>query len=168
MIDRRARLPDATLTTLQGEPISLRDAAATAGIVVFYRHDCPFSREVLPVIERVSRSFHGQRLLTLGLSVSAEDDTLDAIIEHGLCFPQALDTNAVVATMLGLTLLPTVLLAAPDGAILARCDGRDRTALLELLAHAARLSAVDEAEVRRAAESFALPPEHAGTPLSQS
>jgi peroxiredoxin len=165
VIDAPARLPDATLATLQGEPVVLRDPSATARLVIVYRHACPFSNDVLPVIERVTRAFHGKRLLTLGLSLGSEDDTLDAINEHGLCFPQAVDTDARVSTALGLVLTPTVLLTSNDGTIVARCDGRDRTALLALLAHAARLSEADEAEVRRAAESFALPAERAGTPL---
>src|SRR5262245_9027903 len=91
--DEPARLPDVTLATLQGEPAALRDPAATARLVIVYRHACPYSNEVLPVIERVTRAFHGKRLLTLGLSLGGEDDTLDAIIEHGLCFPQALDAG---------------------------------------------------------------------------
>lgn len=165
MTETPTRLPDVTLATLQGEPAVLRDPAAAARLVVAYRHACPFSNEVLPVIERVTRAFHGKRLLTLGLSLGTEDDTLDAIVEHGLCFPQALDTDARVARELGVTLTPTVLLAAADGTIVARADGRDRKALLDVLAHAARLSGANEAEVRRAAESFALPPERAGTPL---
>lgn len=165
MAENAARLPDVTLATLQGEPAVLRDPTATARLVVAYRHACPFSNEVLPVIERVTRAFHGKRLLTLGLSLGTEDDTLDAIIAHGLCFPQALDDGASVSRALGVTLTPTVLLATADGTIVARADGRDRTALLAVLAHAARLSGADEAEVRRAAESFPLPPERAGTPL---
>ena len=165
MTNEPARLPDVTLATLQGEPAVLRDPTATARLVIAYRHACPFSNEVLPVIERVTRAFHGKRLLTLGLSLGTEDDTLDAIIEHGLCFPQALDAAARVARELHVKQTPTVLLAAADGTIVARCDGRDRAALLELLAHAARLSGADDTEVRRAAESFALPPERAGTPL---
>ena len=167
MTEDAARLPDVTLATLQGEPAVLRDPAAAARLVLVYRHTCPFSHEVLPVIERVTRAFHGKRLLTLGLSLGTEDDTLDAIIQHGLCFPQALDANAAVARGLDVKQTPTVLLADADadGTIVARCDGRDRAALLDLLAHAARLSGADEAEVRRAAESFPLPPEHAGTPL---
>ena len=160
-----ARLPDVTLATLQGEPAVLRDPAATARLVLVYRHTCPLSHEVLPVIERVTRALHGKRLLTLGLSLGTEDDTLDAIIEHGLCFPQALDANARVARELQVEQTPTVFLADADSTIVARCDGRDRAALLDVLAHAARLSGADEAEVRRAAESFPLLPERAGTPV---
>lgn len=165
MTAARGRLPDVTLATLQGEPAVLRDPTASARLVLVYRHACPFSHEVLPVIERVTRAFHGKRLLTLGLSLGTEDDTLDAIIEHGLCFPQALDADARVARDLDVEMTPTVLLADADGTIVARCDGRDRATLLDVLAHAARLSGADEAEVRRAAESFALPAEHAGSPL---
>ncbi len=166
MTDAPARLPDVTLATLQGEPAILRDPTATARLVIAYRHTCPFSNEVLPVIERVTRAFHGKRLLTLGLSLGTEDDTLDAIIEHGLCFPQALDANSVVTRALDITVTPTILLAASDGTIVARCDGRDRTGLLDLLAHAARLSDADEAEVRRAAEAFPLPGERDGSALT--
>lgn len=154
-----------TLATLQGEPAALRDPTAAARLVIVYRHACPFSNEVLPVIERVTRAFHGKRLLTLGLSLGGEDDTLDAIIEHGLCFPQAVDTGARVAAALLIEQTPTVLLASTEGTVVARCDGRDRAELLDVLEHAARLSGADVDEVRRAAESFALPPERAGTPL---
>jgi hypothetical protein len=101
--------------------------------------------------------------LTLGLSQSDADGTLDTIIEHGLCFPQALDCDLAVSGALDVTILPTVLLADSTGAIVARCDGRDRDALLEVLVAAAGLAGADEADIRRAVDAFALPAERAGT-----
>jgi peroxiredoxin len=162
MTPPRTALPEIELTTLQGEAVALRDPSAAARLVVLYRHDCEPCRQVLPVIERVTRAFHGQRLLTLGVSQSDGDGTLDTIIEHGLCFPQALDADLAVSAALQVSVLPTLVLADGAGTIVARCDGRDRDALLDLLLVAARIAGADEAEIRRAVDAFALPAERAG------
>lgn len=159
----RERLPDVVLPTLQGESAALRDPAATARLIVLYRHDCEVCHLVLPVIERVTRAFHGKRLLTLGVSLSDADATLDAINEHGLCFPQALDERGLVATALGVARLPAVVLADADGAVLARCADLDADALTDVLLAAARASGADEDEIRRAVASFRLPPARAGS-----
>ena len=158
-------LPDIELETLQGEPVALRDPAAAARLVVLYRHDCAVCHLVLPVIERVSRAFHGQKLLTLGVSSSDADATLDTINEHGLCFPQALDEQGLVATALGIDSVPALVLADGEGAIVARCAGLDATALSEVLLAAARLSSASEQEVRRAIEAFRLPASRPGSPV---
>jgi peroxiredoxin len=149
-------LPDVVLPTLQGETAALRDPTASARLVVLYRHDCDVCRVVLPVIERVTRAFHGKKLLTLGVSLSDADATLDVINEHGLCFPQALDTDRVVERALAVERVPTIVLADADGLVVARCAGLDAAALTNVLLAAARLSGADEAEVRRAVEAFKL------------
>lgn len=162
MIGARAVLPAATLATLQGDSVVLHDPAVPARLVIVYRHDCEPCRQVLPVIERVTRAFHGQRLLTLGVSQSDGDGTLDTIIEHGLCFPQALDADLAVSAALQVSVLPTLVLADAAGTVVARCDGRDRDALIDLLLAAARIAGADEAEIRRAVDAFALPAERVG------
>jgi peroxiredoxin len=159
------RLPDIALITLQGEPVALRDPAAAARLVILYRHDCEVCRLVLPVIERVSRAFHGQKLLTLGVSSSDADETLDCINEHGLCFPQALDADGVVAAALAAERVPTVVLADGRGDIVARCADLDAAALTDVLLAAARLSGAPEAEIRRAIAAFKLPDARPGSPL---
>lgn len=160
-----ARLPDIALETLQGEAVALHDPSATARLVVLYRHDCDVCRLVLPVIERVSRAFHGQKLLTLGVSSSDADATLDVINEHGLCFPQALDEQGLVAAALAVEQVPTLVLADARGSVVARCSGLDAAALTEVLVAAARLSGAAESEIRRAIEAFKLPAPRPGSAL---
>ena len=157
------RLPDIELKTLQGEAVALRDPSATARLVVLYRHDCDVCRLVLPVIERVSRAFHGKRLLTLGISSSDAGATLAAINEHGLCFPQALDENGLVAAALAVERVPTLVLADAEGNVVARCTDLDAVALTDVLITAARLSSASETEIRRAVEAFKLPAPRAGS-----
>ncbi len=150
-------LPALELETLQGETVALRDPSAVARLIVVYRHDCPTCEILLPVIERVSRAFHGKRLLTLGVSQSDPDATLDTINEHGLCFPQALDRGLALSRALDLEVVPALLLAAPGGALLARADALDLGRLTAVLTDAARLCGADEDAVRRVVAAFDLP-----------
>jgi peroxiredoxin len=159
------QLPALTLTTLQGEPAALRGDPPMPRLLVVYKRDCETCGLLLPAIERLSRSLHGHRLLTLGVSQSSADDTLDAINEHGLCFPQALDANGLVATALGIESVPALVLADGEGAIVARCTGLDAAALREVLLAAARLSSASEQEVGRAIEAFKLPESQPGSPV---
>ncbi|MEW6268801.1 MAG: redoxin domain-containing protein [Thermodesulfobacteriota bacterium] len=152
-----ATLPALELETLQGEKVALRDPAAAARLIVVYKHDCETCQTVLPVIERVSRAFHGKKLLTLGVSQSDADATLDTINEHGLCFPQALDADLALSFALELEVVPVVLLATPGGDVIARSDALDLPQLTGVLTNAARLSGVDERVVRRALAAFELP-----------
>jgi peroxiredoxin len=152
-----ASLPALELETLQGEKLALRDASATARLVIVYKQDCETCQTVLPVVERVSRAFHGKKLLTLGVSQSDPDATLDTVNEHGLCFPQALDPDLALSFALGLEVVPAIVLAAASGEIIARTEALDLAELTGLLVNAARLCGMDEREVRRAIAAFQLP-----------
>jgi peroxiredoxin len=151
------QLPDLTLETLQHETIRLRPEPPAPRLIVIYKRDCETCGVVLPVLERLSRPLHARGLETLGVSQSDDEATLDAINEHGLCFPQALDVDLALSFALDLEVVPAVLLVAADGEVLDRTDALELPALARVVGAAARLAGADEAALARTLAAFSLP-----------
>src|SRR6185369_6900019 len=118
-------LPDLTLQTLQREPFRVRTEPPAPRLFLVYRCDCPGSALVLPVAERLSRPLHARGLETIGVSQSDEEATLDAINEHGLCFPQLLDAGLELTGALAIAVVPALLLFDADGALVDRAEPSD-------------------------------------------
>jgi peroxiredoxin len=150
-------IPDLTLETLQGERLRLRPDAGRARLLLVYKRDCETCSVVLPVLERLSRPLHGRGLETFGVSQSDADATLDAINEHGLCFPQVLDAELALSFALDLEVVPTLLLVDAAGEVVDRTDALELEALARVLKHAAQFAGLDEGEVDRGLRPFALP-----------
>lgn len=157
------KLPDLTLETLQHEPLRLRPEAPAPRLILVYRRDCETCELVLPVVERISRPLHARGLETIGVSQSDEDATLDAINEHGLCFPQALDADLALSLALGVEIVPTLLLFDADGARVEGTDALDLAAFTRVVQAAARLAGADEPAIARAIAAFALPASRPGS-----
>jgi hypothetical protein len=155
-----ATLPPLALETLQGEPLGV--AAGAPRLLVAWKRDCETCGLVLPAIERVSRALHARGLETVGIAQSGADDTLDAIGELGLCFPQALDRDLSASCALGVEIVPTLVLADGEGRVVARTCGLDLGELGALLRRAAGLCGADEGEIGRALDAFRLPPHRPG------
>lgn len=150
-------LPDIDLETLQGEPVALRPAPPAPRLWIAWKRDCETCALVLPAIERVARPLHARGLETIGVSQSSPDDTLDAIGEHGLCFPQALDRDLGFSFGLGIEVVPALFLVDAAGVIAGRVEGLDRAALEALLRDAAALCGADAGAIARDLAAFDLP-----------
>ncbi|MEY4948591.1 MAG: hypothetical protein RL698_802 [Pseudomonadota bacterium] len=150
-------LPAVALGTLQGEAVELRPGTPAPRLVVVWKRDCETCALVLPAVERLSRSLHARGLETIGVSQSGDDDTLDAIGEFGLCFPQALDRDLAVSFALGVEIVPTLVLADASGAIVCRTEALHLGEFAALARRAAELCGADTTEVERAIGAFRLP-----------
>ncbi|HZR84310.1 MAG TPA: TlpA disulfide reductase family protein [Candidatus Binatia bacterium] len=151
------RIPDLTLATLQGEKLRLRPEPPGVRLLLVYKRDCETCGLVLPVLERLSRPLHARGLETIGVSQSDADATLDAINEHGLCFPQALDSDLALSFALEMEVVPAVVLVDAEGEVLDRTDALDLDALTRVLHAAGDRAGVERAEIDRALAPFRLP-----------
>jgi len=162
--------PAVTLPTLDGARTSLGGEAADspprgrapARIVAVYKHDCETCALVLPALERLTRRLHAAGVETIGVSQSDPEATLDFVSQHGLCFPQALDRELELSFALGLEVVPTVLLVAARGEIIARTEALDRAEIVALLHRAAELCGVEPGEIERAIAVSGLPASRPG------
>jgi len=153
-------LPSLALETLQGEPLA--PVAGSPRLLVAWKRDCETCALVLPALERVSRHLHARGLETIGLAQSAADDTLDAIGELGLCFPQALDRDLAASLALAVEVVPTLVLVDGEGRVAARTEGLVLSEVSDLLRRASGLCGADADLVGRALDSFRLPAHRPG------
>src|SRR5262249_29386579 len=100
---------------------------------------------------------HARGLETIGVSQSDEEATLDAINEHGLCFPQALDSELALSFALELEVVPALFLVDAGGEVIDRTDALELPAFTRVVRAAASLAGADEAAIERAIAAFSLP-----------
>ena len=148
--------PDFTLTTTEGQQVSLADALKKGPVLLaFFKTSCPVCQYAFPFFERAfqsnqsqssqSRSNGGQskdatEITVLGISQDTPQKTSSFLREYGVTFPVAIDdgTNGyAVSNAYGLTNVPTAFLIAPNGEIQVSSVGwskRDVEAMNQRLA----------------------------------
>ena len=133
----------------QAAPFTLRDAAgaphafgaegpaAPATLLFFFKHDCAACDLAAPLVQRVHGALAGAGLRVLG--VAQDDAPLCAAFaaRHGLALPCALDADLLVSEAYGFDAVPALVLAGPDGVVLASMEGWSRAGFLRLVALAA-------------------------------
>jgi peroxiredoxin len=114
------RAPGFTLSTVQGEPVTLDEALQKGPVVLaFFKVSCPVCQYAFPFLERMYRANQGANVTLLGISQDNHPDTQEFLREYGVTFPVALDDpkKYTVSNAYGLTNVPTLFFIAPDGAI---------------------------------------------------
>ncbi|MGB8888320.1 MAG: TlpA disulfide reductase family protein [Candidatus Korobacteraceae bacterium] len=114
------RAPDFTLPTVDGQPVSLREALEKGPVVLaFFKISCPVCQYAFPFFERMHRANQGSNLTVLGISQDNACNTQAFLQTYGISFPVALDdpANYAVSNAYGLTNVPTLFYIAPDGEI---------------------------------------------------
>lgn len=90
-------------------------------LVDFWASWCGPCRREMPVIKEVYESYHDKGLDVLGVAVwDKKEDSLKAIEQLQLPWPQILDAKYVPTELYGIVGIPHIMLIAPDGTILAR------------------------------------------------
>ncbi len=112
--------------------------AAPATLLFFFKHDCATCDLTAPIMERIHRGLSPAGLRLLG--VSQDDARLTARFaeRHGLTFPCALDAELAVSETYGFDAVPALVLAGPDGAVLASSEGWVKAEVEALAARAAQ------------------------------
>ncbi len=111
------------------------DGAAT--LLFFFKHDCATCDLTAPVIERIHRGLGGAGLRLVGISQDDVRLTGTFAERHALTFPCALDAELAVSETYGFEAVPALVLAGPDGTVLASSEGWVKTEVEALVAQAA-------------------------------
>ena len=112
--------PEFTLSTLQGQEVSLSDALLKGPVVLaFFKVSCPVCQYAFPFLERVYQANQDARITFMGISQDDAKKTRKFMQEFGVTFPIALDdpSHYPVSNAYGLTNVPSVFYIAPGGEI---------------------------------------------------
>ena len=128
------------------------DAAPTT-LLFFFKHDCATCDLTAPVVERIHRGLSDAGLRLLG--VSQDDARLTAVFaeRHGLTFPCALDVELAVSETYGFDAVPALVLAGPDGTVLASSEGWVKAEVEALVARAAEQCGADTPAIEPPADA---------------
>lgn len=124
-----------TLTTFEGAPFDLQQAADQPVFLYFWASWCYPCEEEAPVIEALWPEYRDRGYVFLGVNIwDVRSDAESFIERHGLSFPLAADAEGTVYVEYGVQGLPTAYFIEPGLQIRARYDGRlDEKTLRDLL-----------------------------------
>jgi peroxiredoxin len=109
--------PDFTLTTLEGEDLTLSSLQGQPVVLNFWATWCPPCRAEVPALGAVSDSLEG-RATVLGVDVGESAQTVSAFVaERGVSYPIVLDTDSSTASLYGIRAFPTTYLLDENGVI---------------------------------------------------
>ena len=90
-------------------------------LVDFWASWCAPCRAEIPNLIAAYNNFHDKNLLVLGIAAwDKPEDTLKAIEEEYIPYPQILNSGHIATDLYGIYGIPEIILFAPDGTILAR------------------------------------------------
>lgn len=111
--------PNFSLKSLDGRNFSLADALKKGPIVLsFFKVSCPICKFTFPFLERVFQRYKSDNVTFLGVSQDNAAASRDFTKDFGVTFPILLDdASYTVSNAYGLSMVPTVFLVEPDGAV---------------------------------------------------
>ena len=137
-----APAPALTVSTWEGEPVTLESLKGKAIMLNFWASWCGPCRMEMPEIERLAADLpSGTALLTVNVTAQeSSPESVRAFLERsGYTFPVALDPHARGETAYQVLSLPTSFFISPDGVITARINGPlSHRAMLDYLQAAGR------------------------------
>ncbi|MEO8431840.1 MAG: thioredoxin family protein [Acidobacteriota bacterium] len=122
-----AAAPDFRLATLDGQSISLAEAAKShkAVVVMFIATKCPYSNAYNDRMKALAASYGARGVLFVGInsnSTEPEDEARAHARAHGHSFPIAKDPGNKIADLYDARRTPEVFVVTPDGKL--RYHGR--------------------------------------------
>lgn len=124
--------PDFTLTTLDGDTVSLSDLRGKVVLVNFWASWCPPCVAELPTIHQFYQSHQADGFVVLAVNAQENRGTVSGFInQHGYTFPVLLDPDSVAADEYGIRALPTSFIVDKNGEIQYVHRGEIDTATLK-------------------------------------
>ena len=115
---------DATFTTFDDETVPFTSIYGTPTVVNFFASTCIPCITEMPAFEQVHQDL-GDAVAFLGLAVTDRpEDALDLVEQTGISYATAQDNDGSVMNALGGSFLPTTVLLAADGRIVATHTGQ--------------------------------------------
>ncbi len=116
-----APTPDFTLSTPEGNKISLKDFRGKVVLLNFWASWCVPCREEMPAMEKLYQEFKHKNFTVFAVAVKdRKQDAIDFIKELKITYPVALDPDAKVGSEYGAWGLPATYIIGPKGEGLAR------------------------------------------------
>lgn len=116
-----APTPDFSLSTPDGQKISLKDFRGKVVLLNFWASWCVPCREEMPAMEKLYQEYKQKNFVVLAVAVKdRKQDAVDFVKELKLTYPIALDPSAQVGNVYGAWGLPATYLIGPKGEGLAR------------------------------------------------
>jgi peroxiredoxin len=111
--------PTFSLKGLDGKSYSLPPLLEKGRVVVaFFKVSCPVCQFTFPFLERLFKAYGSAEVTFLGISQDDAKATKLFADKYGTTFPIALDEQGYPASnAYGLTVVPTIFLIEPDGAV---------------------------------------------------
>ena len=110
---------------MAGNTVRLSDYAGKGKYILldFWSTSCGLCRRAFPHIMELYEAFGGNRFDVIGVPLWEEaGQSKETVREKSLTWKNILGTEESAAELYGVTFVPTYLLLAPDGTILARAD----------------------------------------------
>ncbi|HET9219882.1 MAG TPA: redoxin domain-containing protein, partial [Terriglobia bacterium] len=125
---RRARenfAPDFTLTTLDGEYVTLEDLKGKVVLLDFWGTWCPPCRESTPSLVRYSKKHSSEIFVMLGVAVNEPSDAgwREYVEKNKMAWPQYIDSSRKISNLFKITAFPTYITIDADGIIRDRRTG---------------------------------------------
>jgi thiol-disulfide isomerase/thioredoxin len=142
----RARMaPPFTVTTTDGQRVSMDDLQGKVVLVDFWATWCGPCREALPHIQNVAKKFRGQPLVILSVSLDSDEQKWkDFIVKNEMTWPQYRDGGFTgpIAKMFNVTAIPHTFTIDADGVLQEEHigDASIEGKLKKLLVHARELT----------------------------
>ena len=123
--------PDFTLSTIQGETLTLSDLRGQPAVLNFWASWCPPCRAEIPHFQAASLKYNGQAAI-LGID---QGEPLPIVADFGalmgVTYPLLLDENSAANRQYGVVALPTTIFVNADGTIKEVYTGIINQAVLE-------------------------------------
>jgi peroxiredoxin len=118
--------PPFTLTTSEGEQISLDDMGGKVVLLDFWATWCGPCKESLPEIQRIAKDFAGQPLVVVSISSDRDDIAWKTFVEKNhMTWPQYRDANGALSRAYGVSSIPRYFTIDTDGALKSVKVGSD-------------------------------------------
>lgn len=119
--------PDFTLTTFDGEKITLSELRGKPVVINFWASWCIPCRKEAPLLERVWQDYRERGLILLGVDyVDTEDAAKKFIQEYGMTYPNGADLGTRISQTYRITGVPETYFITRDGKMLSGIDSNGR------------------------------------------
>jgi len=117
---RAIMAPPFTVTTLDGQRISMDGLAGKVVLIDFWATWCGPCREALPHIRQIAQKFAGQPFVLLSVNLDNDEDKWRSFVhKNGMTWPQCRDGgfNGQVAKQFGVTKIPATFTIDAEGVL---------------------------------------------------
>lgn len=117
-------LPAVALRGFDGKPVALAELRGHPLLLNFWASWCVPCAEEAPVLEGISREFHADGLIVVGIDTQdLEEPARRFVTEHGITYLNVRDPDGAVGRLFGATGVPETFFVSADGLVRGKFAG---------------------------------------------